>query len=75
MPTQLDGQYPQFNEWAGEVKVYLTIHNVHIQDYIDESGRSVETVDILPEIELCLGKLYKAGVRNTFNDQENHETI
>eukprot|EP00971_Amphidinium_carterae_P078027 1543834-Amphidinium_carterae.1 len=30
MPTQFDGRNPQFNKWAGEVKAYLTIHNVHI---------------------------------------------
>eukprot|EP00971_Amphidinium_carterae_P210081 4167785-Amphidinium_carterae.1 len=27
-PTQFDGRYPQFNEWSGEVKAYLGVHNV-----------------------------------------------
>eukprot|EP00971_Amphidinium_carterae_P106437 2108344-Amphidinium_carterae.1 len=36
----------KFNEWAGEVKPYLTIHNVHIEDYMDESSRSVDAIDI-----------------------------
>eukprot|EP00971_Amphidinium_carterae_P120354 2384759-Amphidinium_carterae.2 len=45
-PTQFDGKNPQFNEWAGEVKAYLTIHNVHFDDYMDECTRSVETLNI-----------------------------
>eukprot|EP00971_Amphidinium_carterae_P100736 1993008-Amphidinium_carterae.2 len=31
-PTQFDGKNPQFNEWAGEGKANLTIHNVHLED-------------------------------------------
>eukprot|EP00971_Amphidinium_carterae_P190477 3780263-Amphidinium_carterae.2 len=45
-PTQFDGRFPQFNEWAGEVKAYLTIHNVHIDDYMDEFSKSVEAINI-----------------------------
>eukprot|EP00971_Amphidinium_carterae_P294218 5841918-Amphidinium_carterae.1 len=37
---------PQFREWSGEVKAYLTIRNVHIEDYMDESAKSVEAIDI-----------------------------
>eukprot|EP00971_Amphidinium_carterae_P173917 3447446-Amphidinium_carterae.1 len=34
-PTQFDGKNPRFNEWAGEVKAYLTIHNDYTaEDYI-----------------------------------------
>eukprot|EP00971_Amphidinium_carterae_P191614 3802354-Amphidinium_carterae.1 len=46
MPTQFDGKNPQFHEWSGEVKAHLSFHNVHIEDYMDGSGRSVETIDI-----------------------------
>eukprot|EP00971_Amphidinium_carterae_P287474 5706317-Amphidinium_carterae.1 len=45
-PTQFDGKKTQFNEWAGEVKDYLTIHNAHIEEYMDESSRSIETINI-----------------------------
>eukprot|EP00971_Amphidinium_carterae_P351306 6492043-Amphidinium_carterae.1 len=48
MPTQLDGRSPEFRDfyWSGDVKVYLTIHNVHIEGYMGESAKSVETIDI-----------------------------
>eukprot|EP00971_Amphidinium_carterae_P159498 3161818-Amphidinium_carterae.1 len=46
MPTQFDGRNAQFREWSGEVKAYLTIHNVHIEDYMDESAKSIEATDI-----------------------------
>eukprot|EP00971_Amphidinium_carterae_P286191 5682637-Amphidinium_carterae.2 len=46
MPTQLDGRNPQFREWSGEVRAYVMIHNVHIEDYMDESWKSVETIDL-----------------------------
>eukprot|EP00971_Amphidinium_carterae_P094102 1862349-Amphidinium_carterae.1 len=39
-PTQYDGKTPQFNEWAGEVKSYLTVHNIYIEDLMDDSSRS-----------------------------------
>eukprot|EP00971_Amphidinium_carterae_P257191 5105949-Amphidinium_carterae.2 len=39
-PTQYDGKSPQFNEWAGEVKAYLTIHNIYIEDLLEDSTRS-----------------------------------
>eukprot|EP00971_Amphidinium_carterae_P270895 5375731-Amphidinium_carterae.1 len=29
----------QFREWSGDVKVYLTVHNVHIEEYMDESAK------------------------------------
>eukprot|EP00971_Amphidinium_carterae_P222845 4422362-Amphidinium_carterae.1 len=44
-PTHFDERFPQFNEW-GEVKAHVMIHNAHIEDYMDESSRSVETVNI-----------------------------
>eukprot|EP00971_Amphidinium_carterae_P011750 231384-Amphidinium_carterae.1 len=46
MPTQFDGRNPQFREWSGEVKVYLTIHNVHIEDYMDQSAKSVDAIHL-----------------------------
>eukprot|EP00971_Amphidinium_carterae_P335925 6472018-Amphidinium_carterae.2 len=46
MPTHFDGRNPQFREWSGEVKTYLTIHNVHIEDYMDQSTKSIEAIDI-----------------------------
>eukprot|EP00971_Amphidinium_carterae_P269520 5346615-Amphidinium_carterae.1 len=39
-PTQYDGKTPQFNEWAEEVKSYLTVHNIYIEDLMDDSTRS-----------------------------------
>eukprot|EP00971_Amphidinium_carterae_P240915 4782729-Amphidinium_carterae.1 len=44
MPTQFDGRNPQFREWSGEVKAYLTIHNVHIEDYMEEPAKSMEAI-------------------------------
>eukprot|EP00971_Amphidinium_carterae_P013291 261884-Amphidinium_carterae.1 len=46
MPTQFDGRNPQFREWSGEVKAYLTIHNVHREDYMDESAKSMEAIEL-----------------------------
>eukprot|EP00971_Amphidinium_carterae_P206088 4090113-Amphidinium_carterae.1 len=40
MPSQYDGKTPQFNEWAGEVKAYLMVHNIYIEDLMEESTRS-----------------------------------
>eukprot|EP00971_Amphidinium_carterae_P143486 2842876-Amphidinium_carterae.1 len=40
-PTQFDGRHPQFHEWAGEVKAYLSIHNVNIEDIMDGGTKSV----------------------------------
>eukprot|EP00971_Amphidinium_carterae_P041415 813085-Amphidinium_carterae.1 len=31
-PTQFDGRYPQFHEWAREVRAYLSVHNVSIEE-------------------------------------------
>eukprot|EP00971_Amphidinium_carterae_P232178 4607205-Amphidinium_carterae.1 len=45
-PTQFDGTNPQFNEWAGKVKAYLTIHNAYYEDYMDKSTKSIETLNI-----------------------------
>eukprot|EP00971_Amphidinium_carterae_P119894 2374646-Amphidinium_carterae.1 len=45
-PTQFDGRSPQFTEWSGEVQAYLAIHNVHIEDCMDKSTKSVEAIDI-----------------------------
>eukprot|EP00971_Amphidinium_carterae_P348494 6490520-Amphidinium_carterae.4 len=39
-PTQYDGKSPQFKEWAGEVKAYRTVHNVYIEDLLEDSTRS-----------------------------------
>eukprot|EP00971_Amphidinium_carterae_P149269 2959592-Amphidinium_carterae.1 len=35
--TLFDGKSPQFNEWAEEVKSYLTVHNIFIDDLMDDS--------------------------------------
>eukprot|EP00971_Amphidinium_carterae_P348634 6490601-Amphidinium_carterae.2 len=48
-PTQFDGCYPQFNEWSGEVKAYLGVHNVNIEDIMDDCTKSV-TVIVLNDI-------------------------
>eukprot|EP00971_Amphidinium_carterae_P079460 1572320-Amphidinium_carterae.1 len=39
-PTQYDGKSPQFNDWAAEAKAYLTVHNVYIEDLMEDSTRS-----------------------------------
>eukprot|EP00971_Amphidinium_carterae_P310649 6172841-Amphidinium_carterae.1 len=39
-PTQYDKKSPQFNKWAGEVKSYLTVHNIYIEDLMDDSTKS-----------------------------------
>eukprot|EP00971_Amphidinium_carterae_P170960 3388038-Amphidinium_carterae.1 len=46
IPTQLDGRIPQMREWSREAKAYLTKQNVQIEDYMDESAKSVEAIDI-----------------------------
>eukprot|EP00971_Amphidinium_carterae_P059045 1167408-Amphidinium_carterae.1 len=46
MPTQFDGRNPQFREWSREVKAYLTIRNVHIEDYMEESAKSMEAIEL-----------------------------
>eukprot|EP00971_Amphidinium_carterae_P124435 2465061-Amphidinium_carterae.5 len=43
-PTQFDGRNPQFCEWAGEAKSYLSIHNVHIEDIMDDSTKSIAAI-------------------------------
>eukprot|EP00971_Amphidinium_carterae_P079188 1566788-Amphidinium_carterae.1 len=45
-PTQSERKKPQFNEWAGEVKAYLTIHNVHFEDYMGNCTSSIDVVHI-----------------------------
>eukprot|EP00971_Amphidinium_carterae_P003009 59108-Amphidinium_carterae.1 len=37
---------PHFREWSGEVEAGLTTHEFHTEDYMDESARSVEAIDI-----------------------------
>eukprot|EP00971_Amphidinium_carterae_P203835 4045359-Amphidinium_carterae.3 len=49
-PTQFDGRYPQFYEWAGEVKAYFSVHNVNIEDIMDDCTKSV-TVILLGDIQ------------------------
>eukprot|EP00971_Amphidinium_carterae_P059713 1181377-Amphidinium_carterae.1 len=39
-PTMYDGKSPQFNEWSEEVRSYLTIHNIHIDDLLADSTKS-----------------------------------
>eukprot|EP00971_Amphidinium_carterae_P058521 1157583-Amphidinium_carterae.5 len=44
--TQFDARNPQVREWSGEVKAYLTIHHVRIEDHMDESAKSVVAIHI-----------------------------
>eukprot|EP00971_Amphidinium_carterae_P023830 469794-Amphidinium_carterae.1 len=44
--TQFDGRYPQFYEWAGEVKAYLSIHNVNIEDIMDDCTKFVTVIQL-----------------------------
>eukprot|EP00971_Amphidinium_carterae_P290053 5759226-Amphidinium_carterae.1 len=39
-PTQYDGKSLQFNEWAEEVESYLTVHNIYINNLLEDSVRS-----------------------------------
>eukprot|EP00971_Amphidinium_carterae_P093973 1859621-Amphidinium_carterae.1 len=39
-PTVYDGKSPQFNDWAEELKSYLTVHNIYIDDLMDDSCKS-----------------------------------
>eukprot|EP00971_Amphidinium_carterae_P227017 4502896-Amphidinium_carterae.1 len=39
-PTVYDGNSPQFNEWAEEVKSYLTLHKIYIDDLSEDSTKS-----------------------------------
>eukprot|EP00971_Amphidinium_carterae_P131639 2607110-Amphidinium_carterae.1 len=39
-PTMYDGKSPQFNAWAEEAKAYLTVHNIYIDDLLEDSVRS-----------------------------------
>eukprot|EP00971_Amphidinium_carterae_P291460 5786157-Amphidinium_carterae.1 len=39
-PTMFDGKTPQFNEWAEDVKSYLTVHNIFIDNLMDDSCKS-----------------------------------
>eukprot|EP00971_Amphidinium_carterae_P263207 5221993-Amphidinium_carterae.2 len=49
-PTQIDGRYPQFNEWSGEVNAYLGVHNVNIEDIMDDCTKSVTAI-VLSDIQ------------------------
>eukprot|EP00971_Amphidinium_carterae_P029603 582309-Amphidinium_carterae.1 len=49
-PTQFDGRHPQFYEWVGEVKAYLSIHTVDIEDIMDDSTKSVTAI-VLGDIQ------------------------
>eukprot|EP00971_Amphidinium_carterae_P125187 2480551-Amphidinium_carterae.1 len=39
-PTMYDRKSPQFNEWSEEIRSYLTVHDIHIDDLLDESTKS-----------------------------------
>eukprot|EP00971_Amphidinium_carterae_P016245 320370-Amphidinium_carterae.1 len=45
-PTMFDGKSPQFNEWAEEAKSYFTIHNIFINDLMDDSCKSTTAMVI-----------------------------
>eukprot|EP00971_Amphidinium_carterae_P238458 4733863-Amphidinium_carterae.1 len=45
-PTQFDGRSPQFSEWAGEVKAYLSVHNVNIEDIMDDCTKSATVIQL-----------------------------
>eukprot|EP00971_Amphidinium_carterae_P348261 6490407-Amphidinium_carterae.2 len=49
-PTKFDGRYPQFYEWAEKVKAYLSVHNVNIDDIMDDCTKS-GTVILLGDIQ------------------------
>eukprot|EP00971_Amphidinium_carterae_P288853 5735462-Amphidinium_carterae.2 len=45
-PTPLDGRYPQFYESAGEVKAYLSVHNVNMEDIMDDCTKFVTVIQL-----------------------------
>eukprot|EP00971_Amphidinium_carterae_P132875 2631243-Amphidinium_carterae.1 len=70
-PTQFDGKNPQFYEWAGDVKSYLSIHEVHIEDIIDESTRSLARV-VLSEMSFPTAPAEDA-VRGVLRHDSGHQ--
>eukprot|EP00971_Amphidinium_carterae_P038491 757058-Amphidinium_carterae.1 len=64
-PMQYDGKPPQFNEWTGEVKGYLTVHNIFIEDLLEESTRSQIRWSLLQCREMQLQKIYDASITAT----------
>eukprot|EP00971_Amphidinium_carterae_P002241 44338-Amphidinium_carterae.1 len=62
--TKFDRRHPQFYEWAGELKLYLSIHNLNIEDVMDDSTRSV-TVVVLADIQTD----YAAEDTKSLNDK------
>eukprot|EP00971_Amphidinium_carterae_P254016 5042764-Amphidinium_carterae.1 len=51
IPTQYDGKTPQFNEWEGEVKAYLTVHNIYIEDLLEESTKSLVPLMVIATMQ------------------------
>eukprot|EP00971_Amphidinium_carterae_P080735 1597205-Amphidinium_carterae.3 len=56
-PTQYDGKSPQFNEWAGEVKAYLMVHNINIEDLMEDSTR--------PQVPMVIATMQRDAVAST----------
>eukprot|EP00971_Amphidinium_carterae_P242879 4822508-Amphidinium_carterae.1 len=50
LPDTVRGRYPQFNEWSGELKTYLGMHNVNTEDIMDDCSKSVTAI-VLSDIQ------------------------
>eukprot|EP00971_Amphidinium_carterae_P030592 601647-Amphidinium_carterae.1 len=46
-----DGKSPQFNEWAEEVKAYLTVHNIYIDNLLEDSVRSQQVPMVIATMQ------------------------
>eukprot|EP00971_Amphidinium_carterae_P313164 6223849-Amphidinium_carterae.2 len=73
-PTQFDKRYPQFYEWAGEVKVYFSVHDVNIEDIMDDGTKSVTVIllgDIQDEYTANEGK-FSVALQEGENDYDEY---
>eukprot|EP00971_Amphidinium_carterae_P148909 2952204-Amphidinium_carterae.1 len=75
MPTQSDGRNPQFREWSGEVKADLMIHNVHIEDYMDQSAKSIDAIDLrnIQDAYVAEDVQYRDNLSSMTNRQRNRQ--
>eukprot|EP00971_Amphidinium_carterae_P198158 3932714-Amphidinium_carterae.3 len=74
-PTRFDGRYPQFNIWAGEVKAHLGVHNVNIEDIMDECTKSVTQAKYTVDEVRRLNTTYPQPVAEGENGYEDYMDI
>eukprot|EP00971_Amphidinium_carterae_P129380 2562679-Amphidinium_carterae.2 len=64
-PTQFDGRYPQFDEWSSEGKAYIGVHNVNIEDIMDDCTNSVTSI-VLSDIQDKYTMAEVTRINNTY---------